>query len=234
MNTYRIAGLTVHMDTWGRTLVQAQPYLMEDRDTAQVEVTSIAREMQQMQPHLTLDDCEYISTGQSFAIQLPKFHGMTLHASAMVMDGKAYLISASGGVGKSTHTGLWRQVFGEDRVKILNDDKPALRCEDGVWYAYGTPWSGRDDNSINMRVPLAGIAVLERGEENTIVPLKGMQAVYAILDQTARHKHPGLRRLLMENVANLLESVPIYLLKCNMDPEAAVICHAAMSGEISL
>lgn len=233
MNTYRIAGLTVHMDTWGRTLAQAQPYLAEDQETAQVVISSFAREMQQSQPHLSLDECEYISAGQSFAIQLAKFHGMTLHASAMVMDGRAYLISASGGVGKSTHTGLWRQVFGEDRVKILNDDKPALRFEDGVWYAYGTPWSGKDDNSINMRVPLAGIAVLERAETNSIAPLKGMRAVYAILDQTTRHRHPGLRQLVMENVSNLLDKVPIYLLKCNMDPEAAIICHAAMSGEIS-
>ena len=75
---------------------------------------------------------------------------MLLHSSAVVVDGYAYLFSADSGTGKSTHTGLWKQHFG-DRAYIINDDKPAIRKVDGEWYVFGTPWSGKTDTSVNPR-----------------------------------------------------------------------------------
>ena len=86
------------------------------------------------------------------------------------MDGQAYLFSADSGVGKSTHSRLWQQVFGDQRVTIINDDKPALRLRDGVWYVYGTPWSGKYGLNHNLCYPLAGICFLERSKTNKIVP----------------------------------------------------------------
>lgn len=234
MKTYRIAGLTVHMDTWGRTLAQAKPYLVEDAARADITIPSFDMSGFQNATKEALEIGEYNATAQVFYYHLLKYHGMMVHASAVVMDGKAYLFSAESGTGKSTHTSLWQQVFGEDRVKILNDDKPALRCEDGVWYAYGTPWSGKHDISVNIRVPLAGICMLERGEKNSIVPLEGPRAAYMILNQTPRHQHPALRQLLIENLADLLEKIPVYTLKCNMEPEAAQLSHGVMSGEMTL
>lgn len=79
---------------------------------------------------------------------------------------------ADSSVGKSTHTGLWRQVFGDERVKILNDDKPALRFEKGIWYAYGTPWSGKYGMNLNLRYPVAGICFLKQGAQNKIESYK--------------------------------------------------------------
>ena len=35
------------------------------------------------------------------------------HGSTVAVDGKAYLFTAKCGTGKSTHTRLWRQVFGQ-------------------------------------------------------------------------------------------------------------------------
>ena len=62
---------------------------------------------------------------------LLKNHGFMLHASAVEVDGKAYLFSASSGTGKSTHTKLWQEYFGYDKALIINDDKPALKFEAG-------------------------------------------------------------------------------------------------------
>lgn len=76
--------------------------------------------------------------------------------------------------------------------------------------------------------------MLERGESNSIVPLAGPRAAYMILNQTPRHQHPALRQMLMENLADLLEKVPVYLLKCNREPEAAHLSHGVMSGEMSV
>jgi Pyruvate/2-oxoacid:ferredoxin oxidoreductase gamma subunit len=128
------------------------------------------------------------------------------------------------------HTALWRSVFGEDRAQILNDDKPALRYEDGFWFAYGTPWSGKTDQSLNARFPVAGIAILERHEKNSIAPIEGKEAVVAVMRQFVRHKDPALKIKQLELIDKLLTQVPVWKLKCNMEPEAALVSYEAMSG----
>jgi hypothetical protein len=147
------------------------------------------------------------------------------------MDGYAYLFSAPCGTGKSTHTSLWRKTFGEDRVLMLNDDKPALRLEDGRWYAYGTPWSGKTAQNINMRVPLGGICVLTRGETNEIAPFGGTRAALALMEQTAR---PGMvegRGSMLELIDKLLTMVPVWKLQCTPTEEAARVSQKAMQEE---
>lgn len=226
---YKIAGLTVQMDSFGRTVEQAKPYLCEAAQP-QIVIHSDWQALQAVQPHLSKDDCEYMYTGSVFYRNLLQHDGFLLHSSAVVVDGKAYLFSAPCGTGKSTHTKLWLRIFG-DRAYILNDDKPALRLEDGVWYAYGTPWSGKYDISANSRVPLAGICFLQRGEKNVIRPFGGSKAVFAFLEQTARPPETALRERLMDLMQKLMETVPVWHLECNMDPEAAVVSYEAMSGE---
>lgn len=231
MAHYKITGLTVEMESFGRTVVQAQPYLTQPVEQPDIVIRADWRSLQKQQPHLDDDSCEYLMTGDSFYRQLLKFDGMLLHASAVVMDGKAYLFSAPCGTGKSTHTALWCRVFGPDRARILNDDKPALRLEDGCFYAYGTPWSGKTDQNLNLRVPLAGICLLGRGERNEIHPYAGSAAIYDILSQTIRPRDPKLMGDLLGLLDKLMQAVPVWKLSCNMEPEAALVSYRAMSGK---
>ena len=228
---YLIAGLRIRMNTWGRTEAQAEPYLLETAGEPDILVTSSAEALQIKQPHLSLDDCEYLTTGGSFYRQLLNYGGMMIHSSAIVMDGYAYLFSAPCGTGKSTHTTMWRRVFGEDRVMMLNDDKPAVRFEDGRWYAYGTPWSGKTAQNENLRVPVGGICVLTRGETNEIEPFGGVLAAKAIFEQTSRPAAMEGRAKLMEMVDKLLNDVPVWKLKCLANLDAARVSHKAMSEE---
>lgn len=227
---YMIAGLRVAMDSFGRTVSQAEPYLINDDIAPDVVVKCNLDKVKASFPKLSDEDCEYLGTGSNFYRHLLDHSGFMLHSSVVVVDGRAYLFSADCGTGKSTHTKLWLEQFGE-RAYILNDDKPALRLEDGVWYAYGTPWSGKHDISVNARVPVAGIAVLQRGEVNEIAPFGGYDAVYAILQQVNRPKAAELRIKLLELLDKLITQVPIWKLKCNMEPEAAVVAYEAMSGK---
>lgn len=227
---YRIAGLAVRMDTFGRTLKQAEPYLAIDKAAnADIVIRADWRSLQSKQPHLSDEDCEYMSTGASFYKQLMDHGGIMLHSSAVVVDGRAYLFSAPCGTGKSTHTKLWLKKFGS-RAYILNDDKPALRLENGVWYAYGTPWSGKYDISSNCRAELAGIAVLERGESNKIAPYGGVDAIRSILNQMVRPPDSVSRGKVLELTDELVKKVPIWKLTCNMEPEAAAVAYKGMSG----
>lgn len=64
------------------------------------------------------------------------------HCSAVALDGQAYLFTAPSGTGKSTHTRLWREVFGE-RAVMVNDDKPLIQVREDAIYVCGTPWNGK-------------------------------------------------------------------------------------------
>lgn len=226
---YNITGLTVAMDSFGRTVTQAQPYRSAPAQP-DIVISADWKKLKVSQPHLSDEDCEYLVTGASFYHQLLDFDGMMIHASAVMMDGQAYLFSAPCGTGKSTHTSLWQTVFGADRARILNDDKPALRLENGVFYAYGTPWSGKTDLNLNEKVPLAGICMLARGEENRIEPFGGVAAIHALLEQTARPRDPRLAGKMLDLLDRLMTCVPVWKMHCNMDPQAARVSYEAMSN----
>lgn len=234
-NYYKIAGLTVKMDTFGKTIERAEPYKIEPLDDVDITVRSsdlvtYGLKFEELWLEYPEEDREYLATGIMFYQHFLDFDGLRLHSSCVVVDDRAYLFTAYSGTGKSTHTTLWLKQFG-DRAYILNDDKPALRLEDGVWYAYGTPWSGKHDLSRNARVPVAGIACLERGENNEIERYSGIGAINAIISQLERPDSAECRIKLLNLLDKLLAKVPVWRLKCNMDPEAVVVSYEAMSGE---
>lgn len=228
---YKIADLTVSMESFGRTVEQALPYEIQEADTIDFHIVSNWEKNKKNYPGFSDEDGEYVGTGYCFYKNLLNFQGFQFHSSAVVLDGRAYLFSADSGTGKSTHTQLWLQEFG-DRAYILNDDKPALRYVDGAWYAYGTPWSGKHDISVNTRVPVAGIAMLHRGENNTIIPFSGPEAIAQILKQCNRPRAMEYRIKLLELLDLLLREVPVWKLCCNMQPQAAHISYEAMSSKI--
>lgn len=226
---YRIANLTVKMKSYGRTVEQAKPYLCEAVEKPDILITPLWPEKKNLYPNFTDDVGEYLFSGSSFYKQLLNYDGMMLHSSAVVVDGKAYLFTAPCGTGKSTHTNLWLELLGH-RAYILNDDKPALRLEDGVWYAYGTPWSGKYDISVDARIPVGGIAAISRSETNTITPYFGKEAILDIMRQVNRPKDMAFRIKLMELLDKLFATVPIWKLECNKDIAAAELSYRVMSG----
>ena len=150
------------------------------------------------------------------------------HGSTVAVDGKAYLFTARCGTGKSTHTRLWRQVFG-DRARMVNDDKPFLKLtEEGV-LACGSPWSGKHGLDENITVPLQGICILERGKENRIAPIPPEEALPMLLHQSYCPLDANRRDRFESLVKKLAERTPLWRMYCNMDPTAAEVSHKAMS-----
>lgn len=145
-----------------------------------------------------------------------------LHGSTVAVDGRGYLFTAPCGVGKSTHTRLWRQLLG-DRAVMVNDDRAFLKIQPGEVLAYGSPWSGKHGLDSNICVPLDGICILERGIENRIVPLPPEDALPFLMTQVYTSNESAL-------TAQLAETVPLWKLSCNKDISAAQTAFAAMSG----
>ena len=229
---YKIAEVNVDMNTrYPRLLKQSEAYI-SDSTEAQMKIhlsDEFLEKCRKENPHLTLDDCEYRWMGSEFYNNLPVFGGFMLHASAVVHNQKAYLFSAPSGTGKSTHTQLWLKHF--DDAYILNDDKPAIRVVGQDIYVYGTPWSGKNDCSRNERVSLGGIAVVRRAKENSIRKLDTEEAVFVLLDQTARTISPIRIASRMDMIDKIVSTGKVYELSCNMDISAAMLSYETMSGK---
>lgn len=227
MKRYRIAGLAVDMESFGRTEQQAEPYLVPREGAADLTIDCDAKQILELNPQLQTEEMAmYMGTGVLFARALLDFNGTYLHSSAVVLDGKAYLFSADSGVGKSTHTAKWCRLFG---ATYLNDDKPALRLEQGVWMAYGTPWSGKNDLSAPVGVPLGGIAFLKRGQENAICPMTAAEIVPRILTQSLWRLEQDQMERQLALLDQLVRQVPIWELTCRNDDEAALLSMSVMT-----
>lgn len=120
---------------------------------------------------------------RAFAEHLFDRDTLLVHGSTVAVDGIAYLFTARSGTGKSTHTKLWRETFG-DRAVMVNDDKPFLQLREQMVYACGSPWSGKHGLDSNVILPLGGICILHRGSENRIHPIVPSQALPMLLHQS--------------------------------------------------
>lgn len=156
---------------------------------------------------------------------------LMLHGSTVSVDGRAYLFTAPCGTGKSTHTRLWRELFG-DRTIMVNDDKPFLRITPGCVYAYGSPWSGKHGLASNICVPLAGICLLHRGSENTIRRTDANSMLDMLYHQAHAPEDASLVKEVYSLVDTLSEMVPLWEMHCNKELDAAKVAYQAMSREI--
>jgi hypothetical protein len=233
MQMYKIAGLNIFINGGGALLAErAEPYRIEDACVADFVIEVPQEHLQQMHlfhPNLTENECAYITTGDKFCYHLINYGGFRLHASAVVLDGHAYLFSAPSGTGKSTHTALWCDYFGPDRAYILNDDAPVIKRLGNTFMAWGSPWSGTSPLNRNTGVPLKAIAFLEQSKSNWIRSMDFGESIIHLMKQTRRTNQPKHMEKLMSLLESLLMTVPIYRLGCTMGYGAVETAYAAMS-----
>lgn len=231
MSTYSIADLTVNMEASGKTVVQAEKYLISPTDSADITLTYSTESMKRYlaeHPEIPEESYIYMLLGKKFAEQLLEYDGLVLHSSAIAYENKAYLFSADSGTGKSTHTSLWTKCF--DGAKVINDDKPALRLLNGIFYAYGTPWSGSTPINLNVKIPLQAICFIERAEKNSIERItNNAEIIKLFFPQTLRHVNNDKAEKLMILVEKLITNVPFYKLRCLPNDDAAKLAYEVMS-----
>lgn len=172
---------------------------------------------------------ETLAVYRKIADRMLKRDTLLFHGSAISVDGRAVLFTAKSGTGKSTHTRLWREAFGQ-RAVMVNDDKPLLQVLEDQVLVCGTPWDGKHRLSTNCVVPLEAICILERGEKNEITPISARQALPMLMQQSHRPGDPAATALLLQVLDKLTKRMKFYRLKCNMDPEAAQVAYKEMLG----
>ena len=152
---------------------------------------------------------------------------LLFHGSLVAVDGRGYLFAAKSGTGKSTHTRLWCQLFGQ-RAVMVNDDKPFLTIRENGILASGSPWSGKHGLDANITVPLQGICILERGEKDVIRPLRPEDALEFLLWQSYCPLSPEKETQRTELVTLLARTVPLWQMRCTKEITAAETAYLAM------
>lgn len=152
------------------------------------------------------------------------FHkGLVIHAAAIEHQGKGIIFSAPSETGKSTQASLWKQYMG---ASIINGDRPAIRLIDNNPYVYGTPWSGSSSDFKNCRAPLSAIVMLEQAPENSLIKLDKSKALNYLLPRCfLPYQNSNLMTLALDNLTMIIETTPIYLLKCKPDKEAVELVY---------
>lgn len=156
---------------------------------------------------------------------------LMLHGSTVSVDGDAYLFTAPCGTGKSTHTRLWRELFG-DRAIMVNDDKPFLQITPSDVLAYGSPWSGKHGLASNICVPLKGICLLHRGCENAIVRGNAANLNMILMEQVHTPENGLLSEKTVSLVKELMDMVPLWEMRCNKELDAAKVAYKAMCCDL--
>ena len=224
----KIADLIAQIPTADGLAVRCKDYMWDESAKPDIVVDRALYRPQLYDPRIPHNSMAFLEAAAQFYRQLLSFDGFYLHSSAVVRDGKAYLCSGHSGAGKSTHTRLWLDTFGGD-TRVINDDKPALRCIDGVWYAYGTPWCGKDGIHLNEKAPLAGICFVVKAPHNRIRRLSPAEASQKILGQTM-HRMQEVQYLdaLFGHLQKLLAQIPVYELENLPVPDAAQLSYETM------
>ena len=154
---------------------------------------------------------------------------LLLHGSTVAVDGEAYLFTAACGTGKSTHTRLWREVFGT-RAVMINDDKPFLKISAQGVTAYGSPWSGKTPCYRDLSYPIAGFCRLSQAPHNAIRRLNVIAALGALLPSCPpQFGHDTyLQDCICNTLDQILRKVGVYHLECLPDSAAAHLSHSTI------
>ena len=170
---------------------------------------------------------ESVCVYRNICRRLPTRGALLFHAAVIADGERGYGFSAPSGTGKSTHIRLWREAFG-DCITVVNGDKPILRRKPDGWYAYGTPWCGKEGWNTNRSVRLDGLCFLERGNTDTIERLPLEQTAERAIRQVIIPPDPAEALATLKLMEQLKKEIPLWRMTCTMSTQAAITAREAM------
>ncbi|RMD61968.1 hypothetical protein D6833_07515 [Candidatus Parcubacteria bacterium] len=153
--------------------------------------------------------------GLSVALSLNK--GLLLHASGVLLDGKAYVFVAPSGGGKSTVIRHCR------KGTCLHDDKIAIAWHENEWMTGSTPLlDNRGRVPQPKQAPCGGIFVLLKARKTAL----DVPPSHTLLDEIASLAYEPtelkwVRKNLLQNILEMIGDVPIGLLRYKKGDDVA-------------
>ena len=229
---YRIADVSFEMSCqYEFTRDMCKTYETENDETAQfcIKVSQEEIDRENCSGNEKFSDAylESLALYRKLCEKMLEYDTFLFHCSAIEVDGKAYLFAAPSGTGKSTHTRMWREHFG-NRVVMINDDKPLIQIKENEIYVCGTPWNGKHRLGTNKKSLIQGICLLERGLENKIKKVSPVEAYPGLYKQTYRPKDKEKMLKTLALLKQMTERIPVYRMQCTISTEAAEMAWKAM------
>lgn len=231
-DVYKFGGIPVLVKYRGKYFGEScKDYLSEEEPMFEILATDEDLEYERQHAEEDIEYSksylEHTAVYRKFCEKSVDYKVVLCHGSVLEYKGEAYLFTAPSGTGKSTHTRLWREYFGND-VIMINDDKPLLRLEEDGIYAYGTPWDGKHHISNNRNAKLKAICFLSQSQENHISKITGDEALPLLMNQIYRPRNAEGLLKTMDFVNELIEKIPMYQMGCNMEMDAAKTAYEGM------
>ena len=118
---------------------------------------------------------EYSMLAPYFSDELLKHDRVVIHAAAVRWNDRAYLICAASGTGKSTQASMLQSLH-PGEFSVICGDRPILQFHEKEIWVHPSPWNGKENWYGAEAAPLAGLVLLERGEQNSICALSNRDA----------------------------------------------------------
>ncbi len=168
-----------------------------------------------------------------------------IHSASILYRDQVWLFSGHSGMGKSTHTNLWKEQFG---TKIINGDLNLIGWSNGEQtnigqsvdklgskghpIVYGMPWCGTSGIASTKLYPLGGIVLLGRSDNDHFESLQNDQKIVRVMQRMISPVWTeDMLEANLECAAKLAKEVPIYYLLCTKEPSAAYVMKARIDKE---
>ncbi|MBR5783247.1 MAG: hypothetical protein IKY33_03370 [Clostridia bacterium] len=199
--------------------------------TVRVTDEEMAKEFADASDDKTPEYIEYICTYRNLCLQLLEKDAFLFHGSTIACDGHGIIFTAQSGVGKTTHTKIWWQLFGKEKITIINGDKPIIRFkEDGKAYAYGTPWAGKENYRVNDKVQVTDLCFIERCETVSVERADKSKYIDFVLNQVLHPADPMLAIKQLELLDRFLSACNLWVIKCNISRQAGEMAYNTIIG----
>ena len=205
-------------------------YLCQGYETGEKPEISLSVSVEELEKERSMqDECfsdgylETVCMYRKLALEALAHQVFVLHASVIEVGGNGYAFLAPSGTGKTTQTRLWLEYFGED-ARVINGDKPLIRMikkdDSAEFMAYGTPWQGKEGMGCNAAVSLKAFFFLERAVEPECILATQEKSIDCIFRQLLLPEKTEQMEQLLEMIDIMVETVPGYVLRCNMEMES--------------
>lgn len=169
---------------------------------------------------------EMLAVYRQIARGMLQYNTFLMHGTVIAYDGGAYMITAASGTGKTTLSEFWLDSL--EGSYVVNGDKPLIHVTPEGVLACGTPWSGKENRDTNCMVPLKGIFLLSRGEENRVQEVPFLRAVPVLLQQSYRTEEAQVVEKTMDLLCTMAQTVRFFRTTMQFYPSRAEIDSQAM------
>ncbi|MBR0136455.1 MAG: hypothetical protein IJM18_09640 [Clostridia bacterium] len=154
---------------------------------------------------------EYRLMIERTALELLRWDCCIFHSAAFVFEGRAWLLAAPSGTGKTTQFLNWQRLH-PGEIRMICGDMPVLEPRpDGSIRVHSTSWCGKETiGSRELTAPLSGVILLEQGSENTIGPMQPADAILPFFEQFIVRPETEAQILALSRLMDRLLEFPVY------------------------